>query len=252
MISVRKLTSVAIASAGLIGATALVSAPAFAVQSHGKDFGGIAISAHRHVVLANGTDKSNISVGLFGSLRGTASAVTLTTTATPSGGTSCGTLGSLTKKHVWRGWHRLHGRLVATYEASSTVGFCTITATDGSFSASTTIDQVDPTLAASHTRYTITSAASPTSIKADGASTSTVTLTVLNGSTPVAGDAIWVRTASGRPGVCGTAALSSPTTGANGQVTITYTASSKPGRCLITSTEASTARSASSVIAQTK
>lgn len=252
MISVRKCTTAAIASAGLIGASIFAAAPALAVQGRGRDVGGIAITSHRHVVRANGSDKSNVSVQLFGSLRGTAAAVTLTTTATPSGGASCGTLGSLTKKHVWRGWHRLRGRLVATYEASSTVGFCTVTATDGTFSASTTIDQIDPTLAASHTRYSITSSASPTSIKGDGTSTSTVTVTVLNGTTPVAGDAIWVGTASLRRGACGTTALSSATTDASGQVTVTYTASSKPGRCLISSTEASTARTARSVIAQTK
>ena len=193
------------------------------------------ITSHRHAVLANGTATSRIVVRLLHGKAAKHAAVTLTTSATPSGGSSCGALTAST------GTTGRAGFFTTTYTASSTVGFCTVTATSGTATASTTIDQVDPTLAAAQTHYSVRASASATRIRADGSTTSTITYTVTDGSTPVAGDALLVTARALPHGSCGTVSLGAPTTDANGQVAVTYTASTSNGFCALRGWEAATA-----------
>jgi adhesin/invasin len=84
--------------------------------------------------------------------------------------------------------------------------------------------------------------ANPTSIRADGTSTSTVTATVTTGvgSNPVVGDTVnFVATGVNPSTTCTNSNLSAltGTTNAAGQVTVTYTASTTVGFCTITATE---------------
>ncbi len=207
-----------------------------------------AILAHPRWVLANGTASAKIVVRISKGFAGSSGAsVTLTTADTPSGGGSCGTLGAAS------GTTGKHGFFTTSYTASSTVGFCTITATSGTATAAATIDQIDPTLYAAKTHYRVHGTASAHRIPGNGTSTSTITYTVTNGTTPIAGDALLVSSVSLGRGACGTTALSSPTTNASGQVTVTYTSSAARGLCLLWATEASTGHSSNGVlIFQTK
>jgi hypothetical protein len=224
--------------AGLLGATLAL---AVATGAAGAIAGAstpraprIAVNAHAHWVLANGTATSKINVHLFGGRGARHAAVTLTTADTPSGGGSCGTLTATT------GETGRNGFFSTSYTASSTVGFCTITATSGTTSASTTIDQIDPTLAGSNTHYTVTAAASTRKLVANGTSTSTVTIVVTNGTSPVTGDAILVTVRSWRNGICGNVVLGAPTTDGTGTVTATYTSSTFNGVCVLRAWEAAT------------
>jgi ABC-type transport system substrate-binding protein len=93
-------------------------------------------------------------------------------------------------------------------------------------------------------------AANPVAIPSDGASTSTITVTVTDPSgAAVIGDPVFVF----RPGVatCGTLSPSFATTNAAGQASVTYTASATPGSCTITVIEAQSAGTGSISINQT-
>ncbi len=244
MSSPRRSGRLALGVAALVAASALGAAPALAASpAHHPRWTREAIVAGHHRLLANGTATTRIFLKLFGPDQGARQPVTLSTSATPSGGGSCGVLAASS------GTTGRHGFFVTAYTASSTVGFCTITATSGALTATTTLVQLDPTLAAAGTAYHVQAAATPTRITADGTSTSTVTLSVQSATTPVAGDPIWV-SELGRLGraTCGTVALSSLTTDASGQDTVTYTASSTPGRCVLRVTEAATGRSSRAVV----
>jgi hypothetical protein len=239
----RRNGLVALGTLGLVASSALVAGPASAAPRHHGHWSREALVSGRARVLANGTDTTRVFLKHFGPDHGASQSVALSTSATPSGGGSCGTLKATS------GTTGHHGFFATVYTASGTVGFCTITATSGALTTSTTVDQVDPTLAAAKTRYHVQAVATPTRIKADGLSTSTITLTVQNGTTPVAGDAIWL-SGLGRFGhsACGAIALSSPTTNASGQVTARYTSTTSPGHCVIRATEAATGRSSRVVV----
>lgn len=217
-------------------AVAVASGPALAGASFAAPHKSLSatISAHPQAILADGKSTTRISVKLFHGHAARKAALTLATADTPSGGGSCGTLKATS------GTTGRNGMFRTTYTSSSVVGFCTITATSGSATASVTIDQLDPTLAAASTRYTLTAAAKPAHVKADGTSTSTVTITVLNGSTPVAGDAVVVGERALQPKACGAIVLGAATTDASGRVTATYTSSTSRGNCFLRAQEAAT------------
>jgi adhesin/invasin len=200
------------------------------------------ISAHPTAILADGKSTTTISVKLFHGHAARKAAVTLATADVPSGGGSCGTLTATSGATGHNGMFR------TTYTSSSVVGFCTVTVTSGTATASVTIDQKDPTLAAALTVYSIAASAKPTHLKANGTSTSTITVTVTNGTSAVPGDAIWIGERALRPGACGTVARGAATTDSNGQVTATYTSSTKAGNCLLRAREASTAAASGAIV----
>jgi hypothetical protein len=230
-----------------IGALAIAAAPiAFgspAGASPAKHTHPLAVSigARHRWVLANGTSTSLIAVRLSHGFRGASGSVTLTSADTPSGGGSCGTLAasSGTTKH--------NGIFATKYTSSSVVGFCTITATSGTASASVTIDQINPTLYAAKTHYRVHASASVNHIAANGTSTSTITFTVTDGVTPVAGDALLASAAALPHRACGSLALGAATTDASGQITATYTSSTSRGICLLWATEAATGHTSNPV-----
>ena len=88
--------------------------------------------------------------------------------------------------------------------------------------------------------------ANPTSIPANGSSTSALTVTVTTGSGVAFNDPVTLTTT----GSCGSTSLAG-STNAVGQAMSTYTASSSVGTCTITATEATYGTSASVVITQT-
>jgi hypothetical protein len=96
----------------------------------------------------------------------------------------------------------------------------------------------------------VTVTANPTSVPADGATTSTITATVTNGSGVAFDDAVTLTTTPSVTGSCGTTTAPGSTNAA-GQVTSTYTASTTPGTCTITATEANNQTTGSVVITQT-
>jgi adhesin/invasin len=97
----------------------------------------------------------------------------------------------------------------------------------------------------------VTVAANPSTVPADGATTSKVTATVTGSTgTPVSGDAVLFSKTAGTTGSCGGLVPTSGVTNSLGQVTVTYTASSTVGTCTITATEANTGGSGTVLITQ--
>jgi adhesin/invasin len=92
--------------------------------------------------------------------------------------------------------------------------------------------------------------ANPMSVPADGATTSAITATVTNGSGVAFDDAVTLTTTPSVAGSCGTATAPG-STNAEGQVTSTYTASTTPGTCTITATEANEGTMGTVIITQT-
>jgi hypothetical protein len=198
----------------------------------------IAVTATPSSIPADGATTSSVKATVTSGVDGTAinpDSVTFTAT-----GAACGTLtGSPAATNT-------SGVATVTYKASTTVGFCTITATDGSGgTGSTTITQTS----AVATSVTVT--ANPTSIPADNVTpaTSTVTAAVKNGSGgPVPADSVNF-TFSGA--ACGTVVPNPQVTDASGNATVSYHASAVVGSCSITATEASQGKSGSVTITQT-
>jgi hypothetical protein len=92
--------------------------------------------------------------------------------------------------------------------------------------------------------------ASPTTLLADGTSTSDLTVTVTTDSGVAFDDLVTFSSSPNVPGACGTTPLTG-STNAFGQVTSTYTASFIAGTCTITATEANGGVMGSTVITQT-
>jgi len=231
-------------AAALCGSALLVNTPALAAgggNGHRHQQLSISVSTHPQVILANGSATTSISVKLRHGKARVAAAVLISETASTSG--SCGTP-SATSGATGRS-----GRLVVAYTASSVVGFCTIVASSGSLSASVTIDQIDTALSAAGTHYSLTAQAVPSSVKANGSSTSQVTLTVLNGAAPVAGDSVNGVERALQHGACGTLSAAGSTT-SSGKFLFTYTATSTKGNCLVRFSEAATGASAVAVVHQ--
>lgn len=97
---------------------------------------------------------------------------------------------------------------------------------------------------------TVALVASPTSVPANGVSSSELTVTVTNGSGVVFDDAVTLTTAPSVAGSCGIASATG-STNYSGQVISTYTASTTPGTCTITATEARVGTTGTAVITQT-
>ena len=92
--------------------------------------------------------------------------------------------------------------------------------------------------------------ASPTSLPANGTSTSALTATVTTGSGVAFDDPVSLTTTPSVAGSCGIATATG-STNASGQVTSTYTASTTAGTCTITATEANGGTTGTAVITQT-
>lgn len=92
--------------------------------------------------------------------------------------------------------------------------------------------------------------AGASTLAADGLSFSALTITVRNGSGVVFNDPVALSWTPEIAGSCGTVAATG-STNAYGQVTSTYTASTTPGSCTITATEADGGISGSVIITQT-
>lgn len=124
------------------------------------------------------------------------------------------------------------GRASATYSPGTAALFCTVAAAESSGNRASTVVTQAPV-----TARTLTFSASPSSIPANGAGTSTLSATVTNSAGAVAGDAITFTAAPSIPGACGTLSASSASTNAAGVATVTYTASSTAGLCTVTATD---------------
>jgi len=198
-------------------------------------------------IVANGVSTSAVTVTVLNpaSVAVSGDSVTLTTAATPSG--ACGTLGATS------GTTNGSGQLVETYISSTTVGFCTIAATEANTSQMGT-GMVTQTMAApANAPFTVTVAASPTTLQANGTSTSTVTATVMN-TVPaaVSGDPVMFTLTPSVAGACGTLSATSGTTNGAGQVVVTYTSNSGvKGTCTVTANEAQDGKNGTAVITET-
>ncbi len=146
------------------------------------------------------------------------------------------------------------GQCSVAYISSTTPGFETITATETtapSSSGTVTIDQTKSP-APSNTPYVVSVAASPASIAADGATTSTVTVTVKDSTgAAVSGDPIAFSLPSPKPASCGTLSTLNGVSNTSGQATTTYTASATPGSCTVTGAEAYDGQSGTGTVTQT-
>jgi len=92
--------------------------------------------------------------------------------------------------------------------------------------------------------------ATQSDLPADGMSTSALTVTVTTGSGVAFDDPVSMITTPGAVGSCGIVSATG-STDANGEVTSTYTASTTPGTCTVTATEADGGVTGSVVITQT-
>jgi len=133
------------------------------------------------------------------------------------------------------------GTYTATVTSTKTPGSSTITATDGTFSSSTTLTQTAGPAAQ------VSLVLNPTSIPADGKSTSVATATVsdVNGNR-VSGDSALTFTSSGSQAI-----TNPPSDQGNGVYTATVTATKVPGQATITATDTSTGAHGSAVLTQT-
>jgi hypothetical protein len=96
----------------------------------------------------------------------------------------------------------------------------------------------------------VTISANPASVPADGASTSTITVSVTTGSGVAFDDPVSLSTSPDVAGACGSVSATG-STNASGQVTSTYTASTTEGTCTIRATEADGGTTGSVAITQT-
>src|SRR6202022_4167770 len=121
------------------------------------------------------------------------------------------------------------GLLSATYTASATAGPCDVVATEANGGA-----RGNAVISQDQVANSVGVAANPSSIKGDGASTSTViaTITDVTGAAVALDNVAW--SVSG-PAGCGTLSnLGSSMTDANGHVSATYTAGTTIGFCTVT------------------
>ncbi len=139
------------------------------------------------------------------------------------------------------------GLATVTYTASSnTVGFCTISATEAGTGASGK-GVLDQTTAPAQSFNLINLTPLTASIPGNGTTTQVITATVTNSGAPVANDLIMF-TSSGAS--CGTLSSAFGTTNSLGQATVTYTAGTTAGSCVITGRDAPSNHSNTSTITQ--
>jgi hypothetical protein len=199
----------------------------------------IVTTATPNSVLANGSATSAISSTVTNSVSGAVvgDVVSYTVSGSPSAA-SCGTLSASSATTAGGGITPN-----VTYTASSTTGFCTVTATEAGTGISTTA------LITQHgtSTNTTTVVANPTSIAANGTSTSTVTATVAGAG--ASGDPVGFSLSGGA--ACGTVSPVTTTANASGVATTTYTSSTTAGTCTVTATEANGGSTNTATITQT-
>jgi hypothetical protein len=145
------------------------------------------------------------------------------------------------------------GTTSTTYTAASTgtAGTCTITAQESQGAAKST---TPTTITHSAVANVIVVTATPSTLPADGTTTSNVVATVTSGVTgaPVKGDLLTISATGAACGTLGTASGSPPgTTDANGKTTVTYKAGTTSGFCTVKATDAGNATGGSATITQT-
>jgi hypothetical protein len=182
----------------------------------------------------------------------------LTFTTSPSTAGSCGAIGTISGTPA--GATNGSGVVTFVYTASATVGFCTITATEaatgGTNSAVVTqnvpgafgVDTSAMTTSTTGIACTGTAAGSAICVNANGKDTVAVKDTVTGASQNA--DSVMFSTSASVAGACGTLSSTSGTTTSLGVVNTTYTASTTPGKCTITASEANSGSSATFVIGQ--
>jgi adhesin/invasin len=195
-------------------------------------------------VPADGTTTSTVTVNVKSGLGANVvgDTVTFSLTANPSG--ACGPLTPAGPYST-----NASGNVVVTYTSSTTVGFCTVKATETGTgqSGSSAIDQTQ-----SQRPANITVGANPSSVQASGSATSTVTVAVTTSATdPVAGDPVNITSVGTPSAACGGLVPTSGSTNSSGELTSTYTSSTTGGTCRITATEAESGLSNSFTITQT-
>jgi adhesin/invasin len=194
-------------------------------------------------VPANGITTSTVTVTVVSGATGAAIANDLVVLTLAAGAPllTCGTLSASS------GTTNASGQLNVTYTSSTTVGFCGVIATEPATvgqGAATIIQTLNPPAPIPNV---VTLVANPSSITADGVSTSTVTATVMSGPVTVGGDPVMF-TINGP--ACGTLKSAMPSTDALGHATVTYTTSTSVGFCTIVATEAMSASSVSTTVTQ--
>jgi hypothetical protein len=191
-------------------------------------------------VPADGKTTSSITSTVTNRVTGAVAGDAVTYTLSPNPAGSCGAL-SATSATTGPG-----GTTPAvTYTATSTVGFCTITAIEAGTGTSTSSLITQHGTAANTTAVT----ASPNTMRADGMSTATLAATVTGSA--AANDLVAFTLIPSVAGACGTLGTGYAMTSTGGVATVTYTASSTAGSCSITATEAGGGSSATAVITQT-
>jgi hypothetical protein len=157
---------------------------------------------------------------------------------------TCGTVGTSL------GSTNAVGQFSTTYFASTTPGFCAVMATDtlSGGRGSATITQTFNPVAVG---VIVTLTASPSTIRADGLSTSTINAIVTGPAGAAMSNVPVMFRLNGTPGACGTIAPVTGVTNASGAIAATYVASTSPGFCTVTAVEAASGGSGSVTITQT-
>jgi adhesin/invasin len=200
----------------------------------------VALSASQSTMPADGLTTSNLTVTITvpgGGAAGAGLAVSITSSGT------CGTISSAA------GTTAPDGTFTSTYQASTTTGSCTLDATGGPQTIHALPVIITQTASPPPSpAYMIAVTASPTSIQANAAASSTVSATVTtdSGTTPVPGDPVTFTAGTG----CGSLSATGATTNASGVATTTLTATVTPGPCQITAVESDSAQSGSTNVTQ--
>jgi len=202
----------------------------------------VAVTATPASLAANGTATSTLSATVTPVSAGSADNDTVSFAGVGTPSSACGTIGTPSGTTGAAGTTPV----TATYTASSTAGFCTVTATektDGS-TASVVIDQTSSPAIVAPT-VTVT----PTSSSVTTGATDSVGVTVESAGSPVVGDELSA-TISGTS--CSDATISPATavTTSSG-ATFTYTAGASPATCTLSVVEADAGATGSATIAQT-
>jgi adhesin/invasin len=193
---------------------------------------------------ANGTSTSTVAVTVKSGVTGApipGDTVIFALMGSPPG--VCGTLVATT------GTTNAVGQLSTTYLPSTTPGFCAVTATEtltGGRGSATITQTYNPVAVG----IVVTVTASPSSVHADGVSTSTISATVTGPASAAMSNVPVMFTLSGTPGACGSVAPATGFTNASGVVAVTYRASTTPGFCTVTAVEAASGGRGSVTITQ--
>jgi adhesin/invasin len=154
---------------------------------------------------------------------------------------SCGILSSMS------GTTMANGTVTETYTAASSFGNCVITVSTSATPMTAAVAIAQTPVAPSST-YIVNLAANPSSVPADGVSTSTINVTVRDSNgLPVQDDPINLITT----GTCGQSSVQVGMTDAMGSFDTTYTASNVVGSCTVTVTEALSGLTTNTTINQT-